>query len=963
QSTIKTLLTASGNGGYIAITDPNDPKVQNYYWNPGSSQSYYNAAQFYLPEAFFDPFQYPHIKHGAPPPPATVPRTSYRYDDYHLLVKQVTDPLKNTTRITAIDYQYLVPTQLQDINGNRSEVLFDPLGFVIATSYFGTENGVEVGFGRLNQDQVEAKPTLEEIMTESPKYLKTAASYFYYDLFCWMQKGIPAHFATLVAEAYPSDGQQKGPINKTVTYSDGFGRHLQSKTFLDSTETVRALDDHTQKVMTSTANTCWLTSGAVRYNDKGDPIKEYEPYFSPDYHYVNERTLNEVGYSSTLYYDALDRDVLTLSPEGFLEKTLTGNWGTTPNPGHYQGYLNQTLYGSLPHAFVPSPWSSLHFDADDTVKDSTAYQIYKSTGTSPSQDVDGASLVKAAVFFNTPMISYADSMGREVQSQQQFPPDWREPHDPQETEQTQENINYRQLDILGDALTMSDQRLHPEGIYNFQTSYNLSQEVVKSVSVDGGTNWILYNVIGHLFWSYDSRGTTTTHTFDVVQRPVSVHVHNDGSVDATLMLDQTVEYIVYGDSQNKRGTSYFPATTAAERNLLDKPVIHFDQSGLDLTPFFTLHGHPQATGKILTSTCQQEPRWDIQDLTIASIVTALKNIKAPRDLKELPVASLQIAGLEDTIYANQSQYDALGRVTQETDPDSNLVTSHYYRTGWLKSTATTAGAAAKKAGTTTGISATPGIVSMRYNAKGQQEQIISGNGVITTYRYDVKNFRLLGIRSAKGDKSLQDLSYHHDPVGNVTSVTDYSIPAVFFKNEQVHAKSDYTYDALYRLITATGREHTRMWQNLQAHHNAIKNLKHLPTTVDPVSNGKALQNYTEHYTYDSGGNLTAMRHTAKGTNHNRTMHMAPDSNRLVSSTFSQSSTRYHYDGHGNQQTLEGLWAMQYNYRNNIGKVTITEHQDTEYYVYDANGTRVRKVREIVAPGTTTITEVIYREHS
>ena len=54
---------------------------------------------------------------------------------------------------------------------------------------------------------------------------------------------------------------------------------------------------------------------------------------------------------------------------------------------------------------------------------------------------------------------------------------------------------------------------------------------------------------------------------------------------------------------------------------------------------------------------------------------------------------------------------------------------------------------------------------------------------------------------------LQDLSYTYDPAGNITHVGDDAQQTIFFRNRRVEPSNDYLYDATYRLIEATGREH------------------------------------------------------------------------------------------------------------------------------------------------------------
>ena len=53
---------------------------------------------------------------------------------------------------------------------------------------------------------------------------------------------------------------------------------------------------------------------------------------------------------------------------------------------------------------------------------------------------------------------------------------------------------------------------------------------------------------------------------------------------------------------------------------------------------------------------------------------------------------------------------------------------------------------------------------------------------------------------------MQQLLYTYDPVGNITEIEDQAYKPVYFANGIAEPKSQYEYDALYRLISATGRE-------------------------------------------------------------------------------------------------------------------------------------------------------------
>ena len=103
---------------------------------------------------------------------------------------------------------------------------------------------------------------------------------------------------------------------------------------------------------------------------------------------------------------------------------------------------------------------------------------------------------------------------------------------------------------------------------------------------------------------------------------------------------------------------------------------------------------------------------------------------------------------------------------------------------------------------------------------------------------------------------MQNLHYTYDPVGNVTQIRDDAQQRIFFANQRVEPSADYTYDPLYRLIEATGREH--LGQNgVPIPHSADDALRcRLPHPGD----GTKMGTYTERYAYDAVGNFLTMKH-------------------------------------------------------------------------------------------------------
>jgi len=133
--------------------------------------------------------------------------------------------------------------------------------------------------------------------------------------------------------------------------------------------------------------------------------------------------------------------------------------------------------------------------------------------------------------------------------------------------------------------------------------------------------------------------------------------------------------------------------------------------------------------------------------------------------------------ISGTTYTTQSAYDGLGRVTTLTYPDTSAVT-HTYNGPQLQSV---------QEGTTTYVS------YAGFNALGQPATVTSGNGVVTTYAYDLLNFRLKTLKTVNASITLQDLGYTFDAGGNVTAITN-----------PIHGNQAFTYDDLNRLTNATG---------------------------------------------------------------------------------------------------------------------------------------------------------------
>ena len=223
-----------------------------------------------------------------------------------------------------------------------------------------------------------------------------------------------------------------------------------------------------------------------------------------------------------------------------------------------------------------------------------------------------------------------------------------------------------------------------------------------------------------------------------------------------------------------------------------------------------------------------------------------------------------------------------------------------------------------------------------------------GNGVRTAHTYDPLSMRLTQCRTVRGTEAMQDLGYVYDPVGNITHIQDDAQQTLFFNNQVVTPSADYTYDAVYRLRRAEGREHIGQASQPETTWNDDGRV-HLPHPGD----GQAMRRYAEQYGYDAVGNLRELVHTAANGGWTRRfsydeaslIEPGTASNRLSSVVVGNGQPeRFGYDAHGNMTAMAHLPGMEWDFRDQLRRVDLGGG-GTAYYVYDAAGERVRTVVE------------------
>ena len=279
-------------------------------------------------------------------------------------------------------------------------------------------------------------------------------------------------------------------------------------------------------------------------------------------------------------------------------------------------------------------------------------------------------------------------------------------------------------------------------------------------------------------------------------------------------------------------------------------------------------------------------------------------------------------------FAMVTIYDALNRAASISTPRDDEIMPAYDEGGLLKAVK------ARLKGIETDF-----VTNIAYNPKGQRERIGYGNGAKTKYAYDEKTFRLTRLLTTRnnGADKLQDLSYAYDQMGNITEITDEARQSVFFNGQAANPSQTFEYDALYRLVKATGREHVSVNADTEPETEGYN-----PAQVSP-EDGSAMRLYARQWEYDEAGNILALIHSANNNCWTRNYNYAANSNRMDSTSVGQIAVNYAYNAHGSMASMPHLQSMEWDFMERL--CHIARGTTEAYYSYDGSGQRVRKVVE------------------
>jgi len=913
QADLDDHLISGYMSGLVLAKRFRGEETEGEYWIRSGKAGFANdaAKHFYLPERYTDSFDN---------------ETLLAFDTkYYLFVKSSQDAVGNKVGIEGFDYRVLAPLVMKDMNDNLTEMRYDILGLpaVMAVKGKGAEGD---NLGNITSSIL--NPSLGRVIeyfqndfdeTEARRLLGNAtARYVYYLGEKWKGNQLiygthPPAAGTILREQHVAQVGTQSKLQVAFEYSDGMGTVLVNKAQAEPAEGKKKLR--------------WLATGKAVLNNKGKPVKQYEPYFSSTEHEFDETEAEaEIGVTPLMYYDAVGRLIRTELPDGSFSRVEF------------------------------SPWHVTTYDPNDTVLESGHGWYARSNAATATPEAQRAAQL-TRVHANTPAQVFLDSLGREVMSVAHnafaYPNGGAKGN--------KKYVTFTKMDAEGKPLGIRDARgnlvmqyISPPKANNDSSNsmpvgtvpcYDIAGNLLFQHSMDAGDRWMLNDAAGKRLYAWDANerrelnGTTVMENrrfntkYDKLHRPTDISLStNGGSV-------QVIERFVYVDGPTGDST----------KNLRGQLRQHYDQSGLTHMEAYDFKGQPcEVYRQLAADYTAPVLHWPEGDLS---------------------------SGLEAERFVRITEYDALNRMTrlynwhQVTGTRVAVYEPAYNERGTLKSEELII--RARK--TATGYikdgqsqRSTP-IQEITYNAKGQREKIqygngTRGNGTVTRYEYDPETFRLVQLRTTrptydpafpsrrsqfKNDGVLQNLFYTYDPVGNITEIEDQAYKPVFFSNGIGEPKSQYVYDGLYRLISATGRETAEGGDALRDSRDA------LIANGFPVTD-QTLRSYTQTYEYDSVGNILTMRHSVPPNTINnsnswtRAYTCAADSNRLLSTRQGNAPTvTYSYDTHGNMQNLINVAQAQYlrwDYRDMIRELNLIGGGRV-YYNYGSDKQRSRKVIE------------------
>ncbi len=526
--------------------------------------------RFFMPVSYTDPY-------GAKT------KVTY-YGSYFLFIHEIEDAIGNKTSVEQLNFRTLSPQRMRDANNNFSEVLIDELGIVKAMAIFGKGveaddlSGLDEFTSAGEQTQITDffnSPDSVQLTNRSKVLLQHATMRFVYDFDSYQNAEKPVVVASIAREEH-FQKNNNSPVQLGFEYSNGLGQVVMKKAQAEPgiAKQVTVNPDNSYSVSeidTSAFNPKqlrWIGNGRTVLNNKGNAVKQYEPYFSVTYQYEKLKELVETGVTPVLYYDAMGRLIKTEMPDGTFTKTEFNSW-------------EQSI-----------------FDSNDTILESSWYHNRTNRlidaeliaeGKDPSREKSAAD--KAAKHANTPNVQHFDSLGRPVLSIE---------HSKNITTEADEFHHTKvYLDAEGNLRSVTDAR----GNVVIRYKYDMLGNNVYQNSLDAGQRWLLVNILGSPLRTWDERDHEFQYSYDILHRLIQSKVIGG---DGTTPLEHIFDRVFYGESQ----------PNPELKNLRGQVFRHYDTGGLVEIPEYDFKGQPRSTRRRLFKKYKETANWIDANLAV-----------------------------------------------------------------------------------------------------------------------------------------------------------------------------------------------------------------------------------------------------------------------------------------------------------------------------------------------------------
>jgi len=681
---------------------------------------------------------------------------------------------------------------------------------------------------------------------------------------------------------------------ETVEYSDGFGRMLQTRT---QAEDVIFDDPNLEEpifgdvCLPADQNTSpgdavghkrspddplnVVVSGWQVYDNKGRVVEKYEPFFSTGWEYAPPRE-EERGQKVAMYYDPRGRVIRTVNPDNSEQRVIYGIPTDLNNPDVY----------------TPTPWEVYTYDTNDNAgrthhDNALSYQNH----------------------WNTPSSAVVDALGRTVETIARNGPN----------PENNWHVTRYTYDIQGNLLTVTDALDRVA----FRYIFDLANNPLHIENIDAGIRRTVLDAAGNKIEQRDSKGTIILHAYDILNRPIRFWAQDKAGEILTLR-----ERHIYGDSTD----SDLTLEEAATKNLLGKIYTHYDEAGLLTSESYDFKGN------IL-----EKSRQVIKDESILRVFEGAEEnnweILSFR-VDWHPPEGVSMENYADSVldsnpYITSFTYDALNRIKtmrypEDVTGDRKIVSLYYNRAGTLERVE---------------LDGEVYVEHIAYNAKGQRILIAYGNDIMTRYAYDPETLRLVRMHTEgytnpdtwiyhPAGNLLQDFAYEYDLAGNILAIHDRTSDCGT-PSQPDRLDRYFSYDPLYRLLEATGRECDTL------------SPQHLWSGAPRCEDIDRTRAYREHYDYDPVGSMTRLSHNGGSNGFSRNFTTVPNGNRLEGMTIGETIYSYDYDPNGNLilETTSRHFEWDHSDRMRVYCTQIEGSEPSVYahYLYDSQGNRVKKL--------------------